>query len=490
MDGDVIFNKSSASGSPPADNTEIPLDQLPHDLKGDGPVVKPVEPPPPNAPPPPPGRLSAGFVVKIIAAVLGIVIVLVLIFSVVIPFFSRGSNDREVTLTWWGLWESDSTMSVLIRDFEKDHPKIKIKYIKQDPQNYSQKLQAQIGSETGPDIYRYHNTWVPMLRSELAPLPESVITPKAFAQLYYPVIPDDLSSEGPIYGVPLGIDTLTLFINPEITRDFSPPADWIAFTEVARGTTVYGSDGKIETAGAALGSMKNVTHAPDIMSMMMVQNGADLYGETGSERSKRAIASALEFYASFSSGENRVWENTLEPSIEAFAKGRLAMYFGYSWDIFQIRALNPDMQFEVHPVPGISGGSDVSVASYWVEGVSAKSKHQQQAMEFMKYLTQKATVQKFYESAAKSREFGEIYPMPSLGVTLKDNQILYPFVQEATDARSTYFVSDTFDAPIDKQMNDYLADAFNAIMEGKMSAASAVDTLVEGIDAVKKQYNF
>ena len=111
-------------------------------------------------------------------------------------------------------------------------------------------------------------------------------------------------------------------------------------------------------------------------------------------------------------------------------------------------------------------------------------------MEFMKYLTQKTTLQKFYESASKSREFGEIYPMPTLGNTLKDNKAIYPFVQEAADTRSTYFVSDTFDAGIDKQMNDYLSDAFNSILKESSSVSTAVDTLVSGINSVKKQYNF
>jgi ABC-type glycerol-3-phosphate transport system substrate-binding protein len=499
MDGDVIFNKDTASAAPQqntaapsAGNTEIPLDQLPHDIKSEGPAVKPVDAPkvPPTPPPPPSGGFPTGLIVKIILGIVGFVVVLFLIFRLILPMFSKSTSDKEVTLTYWGLWESENTMSVLISDFEKDHPKIKIKYIKQDPEQYAQKLQAQIGTPSGPDIYRYHNTWAPMLRADLAPIPQSVITPKEFKNLYYPVITEDLASEGPIYGVPLEIDTLALFINPEIARDFDAPTNWIEFQKEAVQLTVANGDGTIETAGAALGSMENVNHAPDILSMMMIQNGADLYGNTGSEKSQKNIASALQFYASFSNSSERTWSKMLEPSLDAFAHEKLAMYFGYSWDIYQIQALNPNLKFEIHPVPGIPGGSKDSVASYWVEGVSSKSTHQKEAMEFMKFLTQKQTLQQFYESAAKTREFGELYPMPSLGKTLSDNPLIYPFIQQASTAQSTYFVSDTFNAPIDEQMNTYLTDAFNAILKEPSSLDSAVTTLVQGIDTVKKQYNF
>jgi multiple sugar transport system substrate-binding protein len=504
MDGDVIFNKDTVSGTTPpsggqvppptvpAESTEIPLNQLPHDLKGRGAPVKPVGPPASGLgpPPPPPGGFPKGLLIKIAIGVVGLIIVLFLIFGVILPLFSRVGSDKEVSLTYWGLWESESTMNVLIRDFEKDHPNIKIKYIKQDPENYSEKLQAQIGSDTGPDIYRYHNTWVPLLKSDLSPLPVSVITPDEFKKFYYPVVPDDLSSSGPIYGVPLGIDTLALFINSEITRDFDPPKDWQDFIKVATSVTVIGGDGKIETAGAALGTMKNVTHAPDIMSMMMIQNGADLYGDVDSEKSKKAIGSAMDFYSTFASGQGKVWDDTLEQSLDAFAHERLAMYFGYSWDIFQIRAMNPDLQFEVHPIPGLPGGRNMTVASYWVEGVSAKSKHQKEAMEFMKYLTKKEALQAFYEASAKTREFGEIYPMPALGDTLKDNKLIYPFAEMAVEAESTYFVSDTFDASIDEQFNNYLSDAYTATIKDGGASGTAVDTLVNGINALKKQYNF
>lgn len=77
-----------------------------------------------------------------------------------------------------------------------------------------------------------------------------------------------------------------------------------------------------------------------------------------------------------------------DSSMVMFARGRLAFYFGYSWDIIALRASNPELSFSIYPVPHILG-REQSIASYWVEGVSVKSPHQKEAMEFIKFLAQK-----------------------------------------------------------------------------------------------------
>ena len=108
----------------------------------------------------------------------------------------------------------------------------------------------------------------------------------------------------------------------------------------------------------------------------------------------------------------------------------------------------------------------------------------------MKYLSRKETLQKLYEAQARSREFGELYPMKSMADSLKTNKILYPFVAQAADAQSTYFVSDTHDNTIDRQMNNYLLDAVNAITKDDTSTETAAETLVKGISTVRAQYDF
>jgi len=196
---------------------------------------------------------------------------------------------------------------------------------------------------------------------------------------------------------------------------------------------------------------------------------------------------ALTFYISFSNATNSVWDNSLPNAQLAFAQGKVAMYFGYSYDIFTLKAINPKLDYSIYPVPHLPGRSS-TITNYWVEGVSVKSKHQKEAFLFMKYLAQKNTLTKLYAEEAKIRPFGELYPRSDLANTFKDNALLYPFVQQAGSAASAFFAADTFDTTgINAHMNQYLGDAIRSIL-GSTSADTAVQTLSQGVAQVLNQY--
>jgi maltose-binding protein MalE len=247
--------------------------------------------------------------------------------------------------------------------------------------------------------------------------------------------------------------------------------------------TVKDVNGKIKTAGTAMGTYSNISHAPDIVSLLFAQNGVDLSNlQNGADRA----AGALTFYTSFATDQNNVWDSTLDPSIVVFSRGDLAMYFGYSWDYFTIKQANPNLSFQIVPVPQLSD-QHVDLASYWVEGVSAKSPHPKEALLFMKYLAAKSTEEKLYADETKTRGFGEPYARVDLADTLKSNTILYPAVYQAPDATSSFLVDSTYDSGLNDQSNTYLQNAINAIINGS-SAQSAFDTMSQGVTQVLQKY--
>src|ERR1035437_1886814 len=104
-------------------------------------------------------------------------------------------------------------MNSIIADFEKSNPNIKINYSKQDIKQYRETLTTRIGNGTGPDIFYFHNTWLPMFKNSLLPMSQDVITNQDFSKNFYPVAQADLISNGAIYGIPAEIDTLALYVN-------------------------------------------------------------------------------------------------------------------------------------------------------------------------------------------------------------------------------------------------------------------------------------
>src|ERR1700722_17278260 len=176
---------------------------------------------------PPAGFLGGGLLKKLLIGI-GIIVVISIL---IVLFLPKGQSQKPVTLQWWGLWEDSSTMQPLIQEFEKTHPNITISYTKEDPGQYEQQLTTRIQNGNGPDVFLYHNTWLPMLVGDLSPLPSSVISPDEFKQTYYPVMQQDLTQNGAIYGIPMEADSLALFVNPQLFKDagVQVPTNWDQF---------------------------------------------------------------------------------------------------------------------------------------------------------------------------------------------------------------------------------------------------------------------
>ncbi|MBI4096724.1 MAG: extracellular solute-binding protein [Candidatus Levybacteria bacterium] len=415
---------------------------------------------------------------KIVKILLGIAVVSAVIFMLlnfVLPkFFQTKMNN--ITLTYWGLQEDELVVAPIIADFEKENPNIKITYFKQNIKEYRERLMARSNNGNGPDIFKFHNSWTAQLSDILSPLPQNVIAKEDFTASYYPVAKSDLIRNGAIYGVPLQIDTLNLYVNNDIfeAAGLTPPASWIDFMNYSRQLTVKDEDNKIKTAGAAMGTYGNITHAPDIISLLFVQNGVDLQNISSN---LQAAADALTFYSSFALPPGNVWDDTMDQSIKAFASGSLAMYFGYSQDYAVIKSINPNLSFSIYPVPNLPG-QNATIASYWAEGVDSKSKNQKEAFIFLKYLTRKEVTQKLFKGP---------YARIDLADSLR-NSAIYPFAASAPFAVSSFFVDGTYDNGLNSKMNNHLNNAVDSILKGT-SVEAAAETLSQGVAQVLQDYD-
>ncbi len=377
-------------------------------------------------------------------------------------------------------------MEGVIAEFEKLHPNIEVSYEQQSIVDYRQRLQSALASGRGPDVFRFHNTWLPMFINDLDPLPPTVMDAATFASTFYPTAKQSLRSGNNYYGIPLMIDTLSLFYNKDIfmKAQLTVPKTWDEFRRVADQLTVRDETGKIKIAGAAIGTTSNVDHWSDILGLMMLQNGVKMNKPYGD-----AAEQALQFFVVFSK-DDHVWDETLPPSTLAFAGGKLAMYLGPAWRIINIRETNPNLNFGVAPVPQLPQASSaekpISWASYWVEGVSARSAHKQEAWEFIKYLSQKETLERIYQAGSQAHYIGALYPRRDMASLLKDDPLLSPFIKQAPYAQSWYLCSRTFDNGINKTIIKYFEDAVNRVLRGEGSQLTT--TVNKGVVSTLSRY--
>ena len=420
----------------------------------------------------------------------GIAIVLIALVFLVIKLIPGSSGGASGQITWWGLWEDSSVVEPLITAYQSSHPGVKITYVQQSQQDYRERLTNSLAKGTGPDIFTFHNSWVPMFRNDLDSLPATVMNPADYAKTFYRVASSDLSSGNSIVGIPLEYDALTLFVNEDIfnAAGKTPPTTWDDLRVLARQFTIKDDQGAITQAGVALGRTENVDNWQEILALMMLQNNVDLSNPTGIN-----AEGALTFFTNFARVDG-VWDATLPPSTQAFSAGKLAMYIGPSWRYFEIKAANPSLNFKTAPVPQLPKDSpsqpDITYATYWAQGVWAKSTNKAAAWDFLKFLSTQDSLQKMYQSEATTRSFGEPYPRTDMATLLADHPILGPVISQAPGAESWYLASRTFDGPtgINTQLSNYFGDAVNAVADGKESVTQALATCAQGVTQVLSQY--
>jgi multiple sugar transport system substrate-binding protein len=434
-----------------------------------------------------PPRPAKKFPLRLILILLLVVAVVVGLIFAAGKFLGKKTVETK-TITWWNLWEDDSIIKPLIQEYEAKNPNVKINYVKQSPQDYRERLASALAKGDGPDIFAFHNTWVPLLARDLDSVPPQVMSSADMAQNYYYVVSADLTSQGRILGIPLGYDALTLFINEDLFKEagLNPPTTWVELRDDAKLLTKV-VDGKIVQSGVALGRTENVDHWQEILALMMLQNGVNF-----AKPDPSLVENSLLFYTIFSRSD-KVWDETLPSSTEAFAAGKLAMYFGPSWRAFNIKEINPNLNFRTVPLPQIpkenSDEPDIGYATYWSQGVWIKSKNKDLAWDFLKFISSRDSLEKMFKQASLVRGFGEVYPRSDMANLLLDHPILGSVVKLAPDAKSWYLASRTFDGPtgINSQLSKYFEDAINALNDNQDSK-HASETLIQGIKQVLTQY--
>ncbi len=392
-------------------------------------------------------------------------------------------TEDQTILSYWGLWEPSEAFQAVLDDFSEENPGVIVEYTQRNYKEYRERLQSQIAGGNGPDLFRFHATWTPMLRAELATMPQSVMSAQEYQEAFYPAAADQLQIDGQIVGIPLMYDGLTLYYNTEMfnTAQVQPPNTWSEMRTIARQLTVRDSDGSIQRAGAALGNASNVDHFSDVIGLLMLQNGADPRDPTS-----QAAKDAMQFYTNFVK-EDGVWSPALPDSTVAFARGEVAMMFGPSWRAHQVLAINPNIEFATTAVPKLSD-AEIGWATYWAEGVNDRSENKRMAWELLKYLSTPEVQQRLYSEQSELRAFGEPYSQTSLREDLVDTQYVGGVLEDAPNAQGWYLAGSTHDNGVNDQLIQYYRDAVNSVLSEGQDVDDVMSTVARGTQQVLRQY--
>lgn len=391
---------------------------------------------------------------------------------------------QPVVLNYWGVWSDASDFDQIIKDYKVQHPFVTIDYRKIRYNEYENTLLEALAEDKGPDIFSIHNTWVKKYQSKTTPMPKetSMVFPvvkgtiqkETFYELrtkksitlkqlkdnfidtvYYSVVLPDYNEEtkkyeDKIFALPLSVDTLAMYYNKDLLNNAgitAPPLYWDKeFQEQVKKLTKLNAEGEIVQSGVGLGGSKNIERYSDILSVLMMQNGAVIINDAGKATFHEIPSNfqkneyipgveALRFYTDFANQAKEVycWNNDLDNSLNMFIQGRLALMFGYSYHLPIIKNLAPKLNFSIAKLPQIQGNShSINFANYWVEAVSKKSKNAEVAWDFIQFAANAEQVKSYLEKNKKPTA------LRSLINEQIENEDIGIFAQQLLTAKSWY----------------------------------------------------
>lgn len=424
-----------------------------------------------------------------------ILIIVVLVLAVILgfafwkyaPTFTEDNKTPPPPpiITVWGFEEDEKLLKLAGEEYKKIHPEVTINFVKQSTLNYRARVQNQVKNSQGPDLFKIHNSWIPMFltTSALYPAPKEVYELGDYAVDFYPVSKETLTYEDRIYSMSYGIDGLLLYYNEEILKNAGVivPTNWAQFVAASVRTTVPNPDGSIQTAGAAMGTTENVDFWPEILSLLFLQEpGASL-----EQPNTPSGANVLKFFTDFVTDPNKkTWDRSLPSSTEMFAKGRLTFYFAPASQARVIRELNPNLNFKVTKVPQLPG-RDVGLAGFWGYGVSSSAKNPNLAWDFLKFLTSDAMQLKLFVEESKLKGMGFAFSKVDLRSDLEEDPVLSAVVLQAPVFKSWYLNSYTGDQGI----NDAMIAAYQSAVDSSGSGQNPLSSLQSTAGEVAKILN-
>ncbi|MEK7101959.1 MAG: extracellular solute-binding protein [Patescibacteria group bacterium] len=299
----------------------------------------------------------------------------VLIISTVVGLFvfatytSKNSASTIGPVLVWGTLPREDIEATLTAINQTELGLKNVTYVEKDSRTLTADLSSAIATGAAPDLVLASQEELHTLSRFIAPIPLSTLPMRTFQNTFVEegnilLVPN---GEG-YYGIPFLVDPLVLFANRSILSSSGiakPPATWEALIGLVPNVALLTPTRQITRGLIALGTYDNVHSARAVLSSLFLQTNipvssyvssgalvADLGGSdaSGGAPPGRAV---LGFYTQFAdpSKVSYTWNASLPDSERMFLTGDLALYLGYVSRARYLRQANPNLNFDVAPLP-------------------------------------------------------------------------------------------------------------------------------------------
>lgn len=310
----------------------------------------------------------------ILTAIFGVIaVVAMLVFSGVLPGYKKqgGSKGPTIQVSLWGPLP-DGQISRVLSGVNKENKPYNINYTEIPAHSYEETVVNALASGKGPDFWIISQDMILKNKDRISVIPFLVYPERNFRDNFVDISSLLIEPKGEgLTGIPFLADPLIMYWNKDLFSSAGlsqPPKNWDDFAEAVTVFTQKNDVGNIVQSGTALGELSNIKNGKDILSMLMIQSDNPIIkvdnvnnlkivlGDDDNAGNNPAV-SAINFFNSFSDPSKDIysWNKALTEAGDMFAKGSLAMYFGYASELPDILERNPHLNFDIAEVPQIKG---------------------------------------------------------------------------------------------------------------------------------------
>jgi ABC-type glycerol-3-phosphate transport system substrate-binding protein len=294
-------------------------------------------------------------------------ILAVLIFSGIIKVGGGSAATTTATgkIVIWGTFNSTPDFLDVFQNATAGNNDLSITYVKKDKATYQQDLIEAFAAGTGPDLFIITPDMIIKNQNFIYTIPYANYAQKTFQDSFVDGANIYLGQDG-VIGFPVVVDPIVMYYNKDILSNAGlsqPPTTWNDLLSLAPTLTTKQDNGTILQSMIALGRFDNINNAKSILATLLLQNNNPIM-----ERTSTGYASVLEadttlsadhvmsFFTQFSDPSNSLysWNSSLPTSVNMFTQGKLAFYLGHASELFTIQSINPNLSFDVAPVPQLS----------------------------------------------------------------------------------------------------------------------------------------
>jgi multiple sugar transport system substrate-binding protein len=308
-------------------------------------------------------------------------------------------DDGRVTIRLWAMGREGEVVPELTREFEREHPGIRVD-VQQIPwQSAHEKLLTAFVGDATPDVAQLGNSWLPELAvlGALAPL-DAQVAGSAVVQVddYFAGLWRTNVVDGALYGVPWYVDTRLVFYRRDLLAaagfpDF--PSTWAGWLDA-----MHAIKARAGADGYAI--LLPLDEYEQLLALALSQPDELLrdggrYGNFRSAGFRRALALYLRLFAEQLAPV--VTQTQASNAWNELGRGYVAMMVHGPWSIGEMRRRLPATQqptWTTAPLPGPDGpGTSTAGGSSLV--VFQRSEHPAEAWALIEYLSRPEIQQRF-----------------------------------------------------------------------------------------------